>query len=154
MTCICTKDRHNSQSQSRVAICVHDNEILEISAGTTCNRQMTQCRINRYRKGADNPLKKYFANNTIIVHGRITQHPTDLCIQITSNCDYLMPLIIKGNFIGADVDSVSIGQKCQMRWDFRGQATQFMQHMSFDICHATNYEHITTLVIMLEFHGA
>ena len=154
MTQICTKDRHNSQSRKQVAVCVHDNEILEISAGTTCNRQMTQCRINRYRKGADNPLKKYFANNTIIVHGRITQHPTDLCIQITSNCDYLMPLIIKGNFMGGDVDSVSIGQKCQMRWDFREPATQLMHHMSFDICDPTNFEHITTLVIMLEFHDA
>jgi len=115
---------------------------------------MTQCVINRYKKGRKNPLEKTFTNHTTIVHGIITQQPTDLCIQITSDWHDLIPLIIKGNFAGGDAECVTVGQKCQVRRDFREQATQSMHYMSFDICHAANFEPITTLVIMLEFRDA
>ena len=149
-----TNSGHNSQSHNQVAVCVLGNEILEISAGTTCNRQMVQCRINRYKQGLDNPFKQYFENHTTIVHGIITQQPTDLCIQITSHSDFLIPLIVRRNFFVGNGDTVSIGQKCRMRWDFREQATPLMHKMSFDTCDATNLEHITKLVIMLEFRCA
>ena len=149
-----TDDKHESTSRSIVTVCVvNDYHIIEISAGTICNGQMTQCRMNRYHAGRENPLRENFRNDTIIMHGKITQESTDLSIQITSYDDNLIPLIIKGNFIGGDVQHVSIGQKCTKRWDFRKPVTRALDGMTFEI-YDEHLQHLRSLRIMLEFEIA
>ena len=147
-------DRHESQSRNEVTVCVvNDYDILEISAGTICDRQMTQCHINRYKRGINNPLGENFPNKTIVVRGVITQEDTDLSIRITTHNERLLPLVIKGSFVGGDVQNVSIGQKCRVRWDFREQATHAMQGMKFEI-YDEHLQHLVTLVISLRFQIA
>ena len=131
---------------------MHDNDILEISAGTTCDRQMIQCVVKRCRTGRNNLLGVDFQNLTMVVYATVTQQPTDLCIQITSNCNELLPLSIIGGVSGNDVESVSISQNCQMRWDFREHITQEMHGIYFEV-YKENAELVATLVIVLQFHN-
>jgi len=153
MTHVFTNDRHESQSRNKVTIFVEEDgydEPFEISAGTICNHQMTQCRINRYQKGRGNPLGYNFPILTFAVHGVILQEATDLWIQMTTNQDSLVRLHIQHGHIGGAVQHVSIGDKCKKRWDFRELATEAMQGTDFEI-HNDQGQHIATLVIMLDF---
>ena len=151
---MCTSDRHESTSRSIVTVCVvNDTDIIEISAGTICNGQMTQCRMNRYLPGRNNPLRENFRTNTIVMHGKITQESTDLSIQITTYDEDRIPFIIKGNFVGGDVQHVSLGEKCTLRWDFRKPVTRAMDGMTFEI-YDEHLQHLRSLRIMLEFEIA
>jgi len=151
---VCTRDRHEATSHSRVAVClVNDYDLLEISAGTICDGQMTQCRMNRYKRGRNNPLGENFQNDTIVMHGIITQESTDLSIQITTSDENRISFIIKGTFIGGDVQHVSLGENCTLRWDFRKQVTRAMHSMTFETCDE-HLQHLKSLRIMLEFEIA
>jgi len=142
-------DHHIVPSRNRVSICFYDHHSVEISAGTIHNRQMTQCHINRYRQGADNPLGRNFVKSVTVVHVNSENAATDLHIQMTTKCDENIPLIIRSNGRNGTTDFVSIGQNCEKRWDFRRRVIPEMHGMYFDIRHALTRSHITTLVIML-----
>ena len=153
MPFVCTNERLESQSHNQVTLCMENDgceEPFEISAGTICSYQMTPCRINRYKKGANNPLGHNFPVLTFAVHGVILQDSTDLWIQMTTARERLVRLHITHNYTDDVVQHVSIGQKCQARWDFRKLAVPALHGTHFEIRNDQS-QHIATLIIMLDF---